>query len=129
LRHEELGGAYAKTIADPDLRLEQAFGREVLAERSPRQVVVRKLSPPVLVVLAGIDIDSLLLAPMHGEVGLLVAFQVERGDAYGPFDRALPYRRPDRAPVPFDLPGKADVYRDQLTALHQRTVGGIMALT
>jgi hypothetical protein len=69
LRHEELGGTYADPITDPDVRLEQPFGREVLPEHSPWEIVPRKLSAPVLVVLAGTGVDRLLRTTVHGEVG------------------------------------------------------------
>ena len=91
LCHEKLRGADADAIADSDIRLEQPFRRKVLTERAPREVRPRQFSTPVLVVLAGIGVDSFLRATVHGEVGLLIAFEVERGYVYEPFHRVLPY--------------------------------------
>jgi hypothetical protein len=91
LRHKELRGTYSDPITDSDIRLKQPFGREVLTKRSPRGILPRKLSTPVLVVLSGIGVDSLLRTTVHGEVGLFIAFKVERSNAYGAFHWALPY--------------------------------------
>jgi len=91
LCHEKLRGADADAIADSDIRLEQPFRGEVLTERAPRKIRPREFSTPVLVVLAGIGVDRLLRATVHGEVGLLIAFEVERGYVYEPFYRVLPY--------------------------------------
>jgi hypothetical protein len=41
-------------------------------------------------VLAGIGVDSLLRTTVHGEVGLFIAFEVERGYVDEPFYRVLP---------------------------------------
>ena len=74
---QELGRAYAEPVTDPDLRLEQAVGREVLSERAPREILRGELPAPVFVVLGGIGIDGLVRTTVRGKVGLFIAFEVE----------------------------------------------------
>jgi hypothetical protein len=90
LRHEKLSGTNADAIADSDVRLEQPFRREVLTECAPRQIRRRQFSTPVLIVLAGIGVDSLVRATVHGEVGLFIAVEVERRYVNEPFHWILP---------------------------------------
>ena len=60
------------TVAGYDV-LEQSLGRQVLAEGSPGEFHLGKLAAPFIVVLGRVGIDSLVDAPMHRQVGLLVA--------------------------------------------------------
>jgi hypothetical protein len=76
LGDEELGGARPEAVADPDNFFEKTLCREVLPERTPGEIYLRKLPAPIGIVLGGVDIDGLLRTPVHREVGLPVAFEV-----------------------------------------------------
>jgi len=68
----ELGGTHAETVTDLDISLHDPLNREVLAERSPPQIHLWKLSTPEFIVLGRIGLHSLLGTTVYGEVGLPV---------------------------------------------------------
>jgi hypothetical protein len=66
LGDDELSGADAKPVANLHGILQQAFGREILAEHAPRQCHVWKLAMPMYVVFRRIGVDRFVLAAVHG---------------------------------------------------------------
>jgi hypothetical protein len=62
--------------------------------------------------LGRIDVDGLVSAAVHGEVGLTVAFEVDPGRSDGAFDGLLEDPGQHGPPSPLDLPGKAHVHGD-----------------
>jgi hypothetical protein len=91
LGNKELGSTHPEAVADLNLFLEKPFSREVLPERSRRQIHLGELSPPVLIMLERISVHSLLRTAVHGEVGLLVALKVEPVNPNPALYRGLPY--------------------------------------
>src|SRR6185295_11408789 len=77
LGDDHLGGTDAEAVADVNLVLPPAFGREVLAEGAPGKVLQLELAPPERVMLRRVDVDRLEGAAVDGEVRLAVSFQVE----------------------------------------------------
>ncbi len=114
LRHHELGRTDPESLPDVNAVLHETFRREILAERPPGKVHAGKFGAPERVVLRRVDVDGLVGAAVHVEVGLPVAFQVQASN----FDRArhgrLEDRRQDGLPMPLDLARKPHVDRYEL---------------
>ncbi|HEX9606942.1 MAG TPA: hypothetical protein VF962_06900, partial [Gemmatimonadaceae bacterium] len=79
--------------------------------RTPRERKTRKLLAPVLIMLGGIDVYRFVHASVHGEVGLLVANQVESVDAYPARYGSLEDRSRYGPLAPLDFARTPDVYR------------------
>ena len=99
-----------EAVADPHV-LEQPLGGQVLAEDGPGQIHSGKLLAPILVVLGRVDVDGLVDAAVHRQVGLLVALEVERGHAQSAVDRCLEDGGEHRMAVPLDLSREPDAQR------------------
>src|SRR5207253_7420559 len=113
----KLRGADPDPVADHHVSLEQTFSREVLAERSPRQLHVRKFRTPERIVLARININSFVGTAVNGQVRLLIAIDVERAHDHPPVRRSLPDRSRHNATSPLDFTRKADVHGDELHSM------------
>ena len=103
LRHDELGRADAKTIANLHLILEQTFAREILAESSVGKIRSRKLALPKRIVLAGVNVNGLVDSAMHRKIRLFIPVQIERRHMHAAFDRRLPDRGLHDPAVPDDF--------------------------
>ena len=116
LRDHQESGTDAELVTDVEGIFEQAFGCEILAESSPREVRFWELPAPVGIVLGGVGVDRLIGATMDGEVGLAVAAQIDTVQ----FDRALDGIFEDASGNLRSLPendaGTSDVDRDNFHA-------------
>src|SRR5436309_6771730 len=113
LRDHQLSGAHPQTLANPNAPLEQALGREILAEDSPAKVHSGKLAAPIRVVLGRVCVDSLVDSPIHGQVRLPVAFQVDRRHSHSAVGRSLKNGGAYCPPAPLHLSRKTNVHRNQ----------------
>ncbi len=113
LGNHEFRRAHAKAIADMHAALQQALGRQVLAEHAPGQRHAGQLLAPERVVLGRIRVDRLVLAAVHFEIRLLVALDVEPPDPHPARDRRLEYGRENLLALPFDFAGAADAHRNE----------------
>jgi len=108
------GGTDCETVAEIYRVLEQALGREVLAERAEREILAGQLFLPIRIVFDGIAINGFVFAAMDGKIGLAVTVQIELAESDGASDGFFEDAGGDDAVMPRDLAGKADVDRDEL---------------
>src|SRR6185369_5811807 len=101
-------------IADADVVLEEPLGREVLSEGTPRQVDAGQLGAPEGIVLRRIRVHGLVGPAVDGEIGLLVAVDVEESDVDAARHRRLEDRGADRLSAPDDVARSADADGDEL---------------
>ena len=113
LGHLELGVAYPVPVTDADLVVGQALHREVLAELPVGEVVPAELLLPVAVGLDLVHEHGTLLAAVAGAVPLPVAVDVEAPHHLPALHRLLPDPGVDRPAPPLDIPGQADVHREE----------------
>jgi len=73
LGDDELRRSDANGIARADLRFENPFGRQVLAENGERQILVRVFALPERVVFRRISVNRFADAAVHPQIGLPVA--------------------------------------------------------
>ena len=109
LRDDKLCRPHSQTVANPDVLLEQALDGQILAEDSPGKVHLGKLSVPIHVVLGRITVNGLVDAPMHRQVALLVALEVERGHSQSAVSGCLEDGGAYCLSAPFNLAWKPNV--------------------
>jgi hypothetical protein len=98
-------------------RFQQAFRRQILTESAPFEFKRRVLLPPEFVVLGWVRVYGLVYATMHGEIGLLIAVQIQSSNLHQPLDWTLVNPSSSHVPVNNDGLWPADLNRKNLQCL------------